>query len=98
MRALQQISKNQPVTFNKIEKLNLLSQTNSNLFLVKVLYSPLNPSDFGYIAGVYGRKIFDKFPKSLGFEGSGYIEKAPEKFKNLEGQKVSFCCNYEDEK
>jgi len=63
-----------------------------------VLYSPLNPSDFGFIAGVYGKKPYDKFPKSLGFEGSGFIEKAPEHLKNLEGKKVSFCCNYNDEK
>lgn len=103
MRALQQLTKNQPVVLSKLEKLNLLnykknSNFDKNLFLIKVQYSPLNPSDFGFIGGVYGKRPYNIFPKKLGFEGSGFIEKAPFEYKQLEGKKVSFCCNYEDEK
>jgi NADPH:quinone reductase-like Zn-dependent oxidoreductase len=91
------------VVLSKLEKLSLskfknIQDSNNNLFLVKVSYSPLNPSDFGFIGGVYGKKPYQLYPKSLGFEGSGYIEKASENFKALEGKKVSFCCNHEDEK
>ncbi len=100
MRALKQINKNSPVMLSKLEKLNLQKFQNKNqdLFLIKVLYAPLNPSDFGFLGGVYGKKPYNIFPKSLGFEGSGIIEKAPEGQSKLEGKKVSFCCNFEDEK
>ena len=98
MRALQQISKNQQVKLNLLEKLKLKSQKEEDLILIKVLYSPLNPSDFGFLGDAYGKNTYNKYPKPLGFEGSGIIEDASSNSKNLIGKKVSFCCNYDDEK
>lgn len=105
MRVLRQIANNQHIAFQTIPKITIEEylekknvSENKNLFLIKVKYSPLNPSDFGFIGGVYGKKPYSKFPKALGFEGSGVIEETPENEKSLLGKKVAFCCNYEDDK
>jgi NADPH:quinone reductase-like Zn-dependent oxidoreductase len=93
MRVLRVLGPNQPVSFLKINKPKLI---NSNNFLVKTLFSPINPSDFGFISDVYGRNKWKNYPKPLGFEGVGVIEEAPQNFKTLIGEKIIFCCNYED--
>jgi NADPH:quinone reductase-like Zn-dependent oxidoreductase len=90
MRALQILSQNQPL---KYQIINLIKpKITHGKSVIKVLYSPINPSDFGFIAGVYGREKFERFPKPLGFEGSGIIIDSENK--NLMGKKVSFCLNY----
>lgn len=63
---------------------------------VKVFYSPVNPSDLGFIGNVYGRIKHKKYPLGLGFEGSGEIEDSHDK--ELIGKKVCFVTNYENEK
>ena len=100
MRAIQFMFYNSSLLLKEIPKINLLktnSKTNSPKFLVKVHYSPINPSDLGFIAGVYGRFQDGIFPKTAGFEGSGVIVDAEtEEAKKLIGKKIAFFSNYEN--
>lgn len=57
-------------------KLPLPKPNQSNPILVRTKYSPINPSDLGWINGVYGNQAFKAkacFPLTLGFEGSGTV-------------------------
>lgn len=65
-------------------------------YLVKVMYSPINPSDFGFSQNIYGKLPHKKYPIGLGFEGCGVIEESEEI--NLIGKKICFVVNYEKEK
>jgi NADPH:quinone reductase-like Zn-dependent oxidoreductase len=65
-------------------------------YIVKVCYSPINPSDFGFSQNVYGKFSHKKYPVGLGFEGSGIIEEC--KDKSYIGKKICFVSNYEKEK
>lgn len=66
-------------------------------YIVKVHYSPINPSDLGFISGVYGRLQTGKFPMTAGFEGSGIIvDSDTQNGKKNIGKKVSFFTNYEN--
>lgn len=102
MRALQQTSKNLGISLASINKtnlnLNFKEKKNEENFLVKVNYSPINPSDLGFLAGVYGKKQYTNFPKPLGFEGSGIISNTSEVHKSLIGKKIAFFCDPENEK
>ncbi len=64
--------------------------------LVKVMFSPINPSDFGFSQNVYGRVPHKNYPLGLGFEGSGIIQESEDK--NLVGKRICFVVNYEKEK
>ena len=94
MRVLRINALNEPIKFQTVEKIKI---TNKSDFLVKVLYSPINPSDMGFISNIYGRFKFSKFPKPLGFEGCGIIEDTNEENKFLLGKKIVFACDYESE-
>jgi NADPH:quinone reductase-like Zn-dependent oxidoreductase len=81
------------ITFTKIKKPTLQSKSD---LLVKVHYSPINPSDLGFSQNVYGRTRHDKYPLGLGFEGSGVIEESEDL--SLIGRKICFVTNYENKK
>jgi len=53
-----------------------LHKPGKNEILVKMEYSPINPSDLLYMTGFYPQD--DKFPKTLGFEGSGIVQQLGE--------------------
>ena len=97
MRALQQSAKNVGISLSSLNKISLPLKNNIDKFIVKVNYSPINPSDLGFLAGVYGRKPYTNFPKPMGFEGSGIIEEASESNKSLIGKKIAFYSDHEDE-
>jgi NADPH:quinone reductase-like Zn-dependent oxidoreductase len=102
MRSLQQNAKNLGVSLSSINRPFLKDidkyKISDEDFLLKVHYSPINPSDLGFLAGVYGRKPYSNFPKPLGFEGSGIILDASQINKSLIGKKVAFYCDPENEK
>jgi NADPH:quinone reductase-like Zn-dependent oxidoreductase len=56
--------------------------------LVKVLASPVNPSDISFVNGVYG--IRPKLPSGAGFEGVGIVEAVGEGVRLPVGVRVSF--------
>lgn len=56
--------------------------------LVKVLASPVNPSDISFVNGVYGLR--PQLPSGAGFEGVGIVEVAGENVKVPVGARVSF--------
>ena len=93
MKSLILPNSKQSLKLEIIERLKF--NNNPNYLLVKVLYSSINPSDFGFMSNIYGRKKYDNYPKSIGFEGVGIIEESLNK--KLVGKKVSFCSNIEDE-
>jgi len=93
MRALI-LNSNKKITLEKISKPSRI--INPNLIKIKVSYSPINPSDLGFIGNVYGRKKHKSYPLGLGFEGSGIIEESLDS--NLIGKRVAFVTNYENEK
>lgn len=98
MRAIQFMFYNSSLTLKELSKLSLSSYKIDNFtkYLVKVHYSPINPSDLGFIAGVYGRYQDNVFPKTAGFEGSGIIVDSDSEIgKKSIGKKISFFCNYE---
>ena len=64
--------------------------------LIKVHYSPVNPSDLGFSQNVYGRFGHPHYSIGLGFEGSGVIHQSEDK--SLIGKRVCFVVNYEKEK
>ena len=45
----------------------------ANEVLVKMIASPINPSDLGFNHGVYGTKRPSKFPIVPGLEGTGVV-------------------------
>ncbi len=72
-----------------------IDANSSNNILVKVLYSPINPSDLGWINGVYGNQNDKKvtFPLKVGFEGVGIVENS----KNLNFSKGDYISFYTTE-
>ncbi len=59
--------------------------SSTHQFLIKVHYSPINPSDLGFIGGAYGREQAIKklqYPLIQGFEGNGVIEDTFDESKN----------------
>ena len=80
----------------------LIKLNSKQRFLIKVYYASVNPSDLGFISGIYGRQSYIKnltFPLIPGFEGSGVIVDTFDKeSKSLIGKKVCFCSNYEKTK
>lgn len=63
----------------------------ANQVLVKVKASPINPSDLGFIHGVYGTKRPTTFPVVPGLEGTGTIQELGSGVsKDLLGKNVSF--------
>jgi NADPH:quinone reductase-like Zn-dependent oxidoreductase len=56
--------------------------------LVKVIASPINPSDIMFVQNLYG--IRPKLPSGAGFEGVGVIEKVGEGVEMQTGVRVSF--------
>jgi NADPH:quinone reductase-like Zn-dependent oxidoreductase len=101
MRSLQQNSKNLGISLSLIKKPSLKdiekNKKSDKNFLIKVHYSPINPSDLGFLSGVYGKIPYSNFPKNLGFEGSGIILDTSENNKSLIGKKVAFYCDPENE-
>ena len=99
MRAIQFMFYNSQLVLKEIPKLTLnhLNSTPESKYLIKVHYTPINPSDLSFITGRYGRYQDGKFPKTAGFEGSGIIVDAEteEARKNI-GKKVSFASNIEN--
>ena len=47
----------------------------SNQVLVKMNAAPINPSDIGYVQGIYGNTKATHFPCVPGFEGVGIVDK-----------------------
>jgi NADPH:quinone reductase-like Zn-dependent oxidoreductase len=100
MRAIQFMFYNSSLVLKEIPLLNFNNhKPNADpKYLVKVHYSPINPSDLGFVAGRYGRYQDGVFPKTAGFEGSGIIvDSDSEKGKKYIGKKVSFLSNYENQ-
>jgi NADPH:quinone reductase-like Zn-dependent oxidoreductase len=100
MRAIQFMFYNSSLVLKEVPKITLNKAIPSlkSKYLIKVHYSPINPSDLGFIAGVYGRYQDGIFPKTAGFEGSGIIEDAEtEEGRKLIGKKVAFFSNYENQ-
>lgn len=99
MRAIQFMFYNSSLVLKEIPKISI-TKADSSLnakYLVKVHYTPINPSDLGFIAGVYGRYQDGIFPKIAGFEGSGVIVDAEtEQARKNIGKKVAFFTNYEN--
>jgi NADPH:quinone reductase-like Zn-dependent oxidoreductase len=93
MRAII-LNSDRRISFQSINKSK--ANIHNGEYLVKVMYSPINPSDFGFSQNVYGRFPHKKYPIGLGFEGSGIIEESFDK--NLIGKKICFVVNYEKEK
>jgi NADPH:quinone reductase-like Zn-dependent oxidoreductase len=93
MRVLRINGLKESIKYELVDKVKL---TKSNDILIKVLYSPINPSDMGFIANIYGKSKYNKYPKPLGFEGCGIIDSANDK--SLIGKKVVFTTDYEREK
>ncbi len=91
MRALQVINKNRSIKLNKIPVPSITRPTQS---LIKVSYSPINPSDIGYVFNMYGRFQHKHYPVNLGFEGSGVIKESNQS-ENI-GKNVIFWTNYEN--
>ena len=56
--------------------------------LIKVIASPINPSDVMFVQNLYG--IRPQLPSSAGFEGVGIVEEAGENAKVAIGTRVSF--------
>lgn len=56
--------------------------------LIKVLASPINPSDIMFVLNLYG--IRPQIPSSAGFEGVGIVEEAGANAKIAVGTRVSF--------
>jgi NADPH:quinone reductase-like Zn-dependent oxidoreductase len=98
MRRLLINAKNESARLITTNKINLNKNSNKCEYLVKVLYSSINPADFGFMANVYGRYKYDKYPKPLGFEGCGIIQDTTNNTKDLLGKKIVFTSNYENEK
>ena len=98
MRAIQFMFYNSSLVLKELPKMTLTPSTNTEpKYIVKVHYSPINPSDLGFIAGRYGRYQDGVFPKTAGFEGSGIIVDSDiEAGKEHIGKKVSFLSNYEN--
>ena len=99
MRAIQFMFYNSSLALKEIPKLvlNKIKTSNEPKYLIKVHYSPINPSDLGFIAGIYGRYQDGVFPKTAGFEGSGIIVDAEtDEGRKQIGKKVSFFSNYEN--
>lgn len=94
MRSLRLHNFKESLKLDIIDKLKL--DCSLQYTLVKVLYSSINPSDFGFISNIYGRGNYNIYPKSIGFEGVGIIKECNSK--ELIGSKVSFCSNIEDKK
>ena len=70
-----------------------------NQVLVKVTASPINPSDLGFIHGVYGTKRPSTFPVVPGLEGTGVVQEiGPGASKDLLGKNVSFFFDSHDPK
>lgn len=62
-----------------LSQIQIPTLSSNNDLLVKVLYSPINPSDLGWINGIYGTpksKSSVSFPLSIGFEGFGVVEQS----------------------
>jgi NADPH:quinone reductase-like Zn-dependent oxidoreductase len=81
------------ISLSKIKKPKIDSKSE---MLVKVFYSPINPSDLGFSQNVYGRTRHEKYPLGLGFEGSGVIVESEDT--SLLGRKICFVTNYENKK
>jgi NADPH:quinone reductase-like Zn-dependent oxidoreductase len=94
MRQLIMNSKSEGVKMVKQRTMFSLPQHGDNI-LVKVLYASINPADFGFISGVYGRYKYEKYPKPLGFEGCGIVIDGDKSIKN---KKVVFTANNESPK
>ncbi len=56
--------------------------------LIKVLASPVNPSDISFVNGQYG--LHPSFPSGAGFEGVGVVEAVGEGVRLPVGSRVSF--------
>jgi len=87
---------------NYVSNQSITKPSQKQNFLIKVHYASINPSDLGFVAGVYGRPNYTKnlkFPIIPGFEGSGIIvdtfDNKDKLTQSLIGKKVSFCSNYE---
>jgi len=61
---------------------------NSDEVLIKVLASPINPSDIMFVQNLYG--IRPQLPSAAGFEGVGIVEQTGENAKIPIGTRVSF--------
>ena len=72
-----------------------IPEAGENEVLIKVDSSPINPSDLGFLKGVYGDETTRvKPPSILGFEGSGtVVEVGKGVYDNFIGKQVSFIGN-----
>jgi len=87
IRALTITKYAQPLVFGQVP----LRKPERNQVLVKVKASPINPSDLGFIHGVYGTKRPTTFPVVPGLEGTGLVQElGPGVSNDLLGKNVSF--------
>ena len=63
-------------------------QPQADEVLIKVLASPINPSDIMFVQDLYG--IRPQLPSAAGFEGVGIVEEVGENVKMAVGTRVSF--------
>ncbi|MFN3380033.1 MAG: alcohol dehydrogenase catalytic domain-containing protein, partial [Runella zeae] len=61
---------------------------NTDEVLIKVIASPINPSDIMFVQNLYG--IRPHLPSGAGFEGVGIVESVGENVKIPIGTRVSF--------
>ena len=95
MRALTIMQYAKPVSLKKVP----IRKPEANQVLVKMIASPINPSDLGFIHGVYGTKRPMTFPVVPGLEGTGIIhELGADVPKDILGRKVGFFLNSQDPK
>lgn len=87
MRTIQLASTGNPAeVLNVVEK--PIPQPAAGEVLIKVLASPINPSDLSFVQGRYG--IRAELPSGAGFEGVGIVEAVGDNVRLPVGSRVSF--------
>jgi len=95
MRALTITKYAKPLVFTKVP----IKPLPSDFVRVKMTASPINPSDLGFIHGVYGVTRPQTFPVVPGLEGTGIVsEVGNDAPKELMGKRVSLFLNSQDPK
>lgn len=95
MRALTIVKYAKPLVFQQMP----IPKVKSGEVLIKMKASPINPSDLGFIHGVYGCRRPTQFPVVPGLEGTGVIhEVGTGVSSSLVGKPVSLFLNSQDPK
>ncbi len=94
MKALTIMKYAKPLVFKSVP----IRKPKANEVLVKMVASPINPSDLGFIHGVYGVRRPTKFPVVAGLEGTGVVsELGPGVPSEMLGKSVAVFLNSQEE-